>query len=73
MRIIRGNGGQATVFTHTSLSKVELIVKDETGESVMFLTPHRARRLADFLYDAAERAEANEPDKIETKDDGETV
>lgn len=39
MRIIRGNGGQATVFTHSSLSKVELVVRDDEGESVVYLTP----------------------------------
>lgn len=57
MRIIRGNGGQATVFTHSSLSKVELVVRDDEGESVVYLTPQRARRLAEFLQNASERAE----------------
>lgn len=59
MRIVRGNGGKAAVFTHTDLAKVELIVKDEEGESVVYLTPHRARRLAEHLSNASDRAEGD--------------
>jgi hypothetical protein len=60
MRIVRGNGGKATVLTHTELEKVELVIRDDEGESTIFLTPHRARRLAEFLSSASDRAEGDE-------------
>ena len=57
MRVVRGNGGQATVFTHSDVGKVELIVRDDEGESIVYLTPQRAKKLAEFLSAAADRAD----------------
>jgi hypothetical protein len=59
MRIVRGSGGKAAVFTHTDLAKVELVIRDDDGESIVYLTPHRARRLAEHLCDASDRAEGD--------------
>lgn len=70
MRIVRGNGGEASVFTHTELVRVELIVKDEEGESVVYLTPHRARRLAEHLSNASDRAEGEPVTFILKADNG---
>ena len=63
MRIVRGNGGQAAVFTHTDVTKVELVIRDDDGESTVYLTPHRARRLAEHLLNASSRAETDSSDQ----------